>query len=82
MSDETKDLTLPTLKEGEEFVCDSGCGTTMPEQFDFEYSREEFGDGRVISKTQKSWRSSCCHACVMVYSNLDDTFTPIEEYAA
>jgi hypothetical protein len=74
-------LTLPALKEGEEFVCDSGCGSTTPEQYDFEYSREEFPDGRVISKTEKAWRSACCHACVLVYSNLADSFTAIEDYA-
>ena len=73
-------LILPTLKEGEEFVCDSGCGTMTPEQYDFEYSREEFSDGTVISKTEPAWRSSCCGACVMVYSNLADTFEPIEDY--
>ncbi|WP_176079360.1 hypothetical protein [Paraburkholderia tropica] len=80
MSNESKSLTLPTLKEGKEFVCDRGCGTTTPEQYDFEYSREEFADGRVISKTEKAWRTRCCRSDVLVFSNLADTFTPIEEY--
>lgn len=76
------DLTLPQLKEGEEFICDSGCGTIQPEGYDFEYSRETFPDGSVISKTEKTWRAPCCKAGVLVYSNREDTFTPLEDYAA
>ncbi|WP_233869283.1 hypothetical protein [Paraburkholderia adhaesiva] len=77
-----QELALPKLAEGEEFVCERGCGTTTPERYDFEYSREEFPDGRVETKTQKAWRSACCRSDVMVYSNMADTFTPIENYAA
>lgn len=74
------DQVLPKLREGEEFVCDEGCGTTVPEQYDFEYFREEFEDGRVISKTVKAYRSNCCKGDLSVFSNVDDTFTPFDEY--
>jgi hypothetical protein len=73
---------LPQLKEGEEFICDSGCGTIQPEQYDFEYSREALPDGRVISKTEKAWRAPCCKVGVLVYSSREDTVTPLEDYAA
>lgn len=77
MSDTTE---LPKLKSGEEFVCAAGCGTTTAEQYDFEYSREEFPDGRVMSKTMKAWRARCCGADLFIYNNLNDDFTPIDGY--
>ena len=74
------DQVLPKLREGEEFVCDEGCGTAAPEAYDFEYSREEFPDGRVISKTARAYQSKCCKGALSVYSNIGDTFTPLDEY--
>lgn len=73
---------LPALKDGEEFVCDSGCGATTPELRDFEYSREELPNGQVISKTEKVWRTGCCGACVTVYGSLDDSWTDLDDYIA
>lgn len=75
-------MNLPTLKAGEEFVCADGCGTTTAEQYDFEYSREEFPDGRVESKTVPAWRARCCGAELCIYSNLTDEFLPLDEYRA
>jgi len=71
--------TLPTLALGEEFICDSGCGTTTPVLKEFEYSREEFDDGHVISKTRPEWFSSCCSSNVCVYRP-DDSIVDIEDY--
>ncbi|MGB8421402.1 hypothetical protein [Paraburkholderia sp.] len=76
------DVRLPQLKDGEEFICDSGCGTIQPEQYDFEYSREVLPDGSVISKTEKAWRAPCCKAGVLVYSNREETSTRLDDYAA
>lgn len=75
-------MSLPTLKTGEEFVCADGCGTTTAEQYDFEYSREEFPDGRVESKTMPAWRARCCGADLCVFNNITDDFTPLDDYIA
>jgi hypothetical protein len=73
---------LPTLREDEEFVCDRGCGTTTPVLRDFEYSREEWPNGQVISKTEKVWGSVCCGSGVIVYNNADDSWTDLDDYIA
>jgi hypothetical protein len=53
---------LPKLEAGQNWCC-GGCGSGIvknPRKEDFEYSREEFPDGRVISKTMPQYVAPCC----------------------
>ena len=52
---------LIALKKGQVYTCDRGCGECNAIEFDFECSREEnLETGKVISKTFKAFKSSCC----------------------
>lgn len=54
--------SLPELKPGQDWCC-GGCGSGIvknPRKTEFEYSREEFPDGRVISKTIPQYVAPCC----------------------
>jgi len=53
---------LPSLKAGQDWCC-GGCGSGIvktPKRTEFEYSREEFPDGRVISMTTPRYVAQCC----------------------
>jgi hypothetical protein len=53
---------LPELKAGQDWCC-GGCGSGIvkkPKRTSFEYSREEFPDGRVTSKTMPQYVAPCC----------------------
>jgi len=59
---------LPTLAAGQDWCC-GGCGSGIvknPKRADFEYSREEFPDGKVISKTAIQFVAPCCGGQLML----------------
>lgn len=56
-------------KEGQAWCC-GGCGSGIvesPKRIDFEYSREEFEDGRVISKTIPAYVAPCCGGDLLLW---------------
>jgi hypothetical protein len=60
---------LPELKPGQDWCC-GGCGSgivKVPKEIDFEYSREEFPDGRVISMTMPQYVAPCCDGDLMLW---------------
>ncbi len=61
---------LPALQDGQSWCC-GGCGSgevKVPKRIDFEYSREEFPDSRVISKTIDRYVAPCCGGSLMMWS--------------
>lgn len=61
--------SLPELKPGQDWSC-GGCGSGIvknPRKIDFEYSREEFPNGDVISKTTVRYVAPCCGSDLMLW---------------
>lgn len=58
---------LPELAAGQSWCCSNGCGECGTKETAFEYSREEFPNGDVISKTQRVFVSTCCDADLMLW---------------
>lgn len=67
---------LPVLEAGQSWACGSGCGYCTPKESALEYSREEFPDGRVISKTQRVFVSACCGEDLLLWDENKQDFLP------
>jgi plasmid maintenance system antidote protein VapI len=71
---------LPELKPGQDWCC-GGCGSGIvknPKKTDFEFSREVFPDGSVISKTQVVYVAPCCDGDLMLWDHNADDYVPWE----
>jgi hypothetical protein len=69
---------LPELKAGQDWCC-GGCGSGIvkhPKRTDFEYSREEFPDGRVISKTLPQYVAPCCGGELLLWDEAKQDCIP------
>lgn len=61
-------MELPTISERQKWCCENGCGECRPVPMDFEYSRTEDDNGKVLeSLTEKIWVSHCCKADLMLW---------------
>ncbi len=77
MRQQLRDEILPMLNSGQSWCCDKGCGTCLPMQIDFEYSRTEDLDGNLLeSKTHKAWVSDCCKADLLQWDESKNEFVP------
>lgn len=65
---------LPILTPDQEWCCAHSRGPCQPVQSTFEYSREEYPNGDVTSKTTLIWVSSCCNAELLMYDNAENDF--------
>ena len=69
---------LPELQAGQDWCC-GGCGSGIvmnPRQTAFEYSREEFPDGRVVSMTMPHFVAPCCGSGLMLWDEASQDFIP------
>jgi hypothetical protein len=70
--------SLPELKPGQDWCC-GGCGSGIvkkPKRTSFEYSREEFPDGRVISKTLPQYVAPCCGGELLLWDEANQDCIP------
>lgn len=69
---------LPELAPGQDWCC-GGCGSGIvkkPKRTAFEYSREEFPDGSVISKTTVKFVAPCCGGELMLWDEAKQDCIP------
>jgi hypothetical protein len=70
--------SLPSLEPGQDWCC-GGCGSGIvdtPRRSDFEYSREEFPDGRVISMTMLQYVAPCCGGELLLWDEAKQDCIP------
>lgn len=74
---------LPVITARQSWCCENGCGECRPVQIDFEYYREEDGNGNLIErKTEKMWASHCCGADLMLWDDDKQDFVEVKGGAA
>lgn len=58
---------LPALGKDQAWACGSGCGECQPKASLFEYSRTEYPNGNVDSKSERIFVSQCCDSTLMLW---------------
>lgn len=69
---------LPALTEHQEFVCEEGCGSCEPIEFDYCYREQtQLSTGKKTKYYHKAYKSSCCGGRLAVYDNSTNDFIPV-----
>jgi hypothetical protein len=68
---------LPEIRSWQNWCC-GGCGSGIapPKKIDFEYSREEFPNGDVISRTTVKYVAPCCGGDLLLWDEAKQDCIP------